>query len=62
MRILIACASTDGQTRKIARFAADHLNDRGASVEVLDLRDTEGTYLTWHAAALLVASLHVGGF
>ncbi|MGV8986665.1 MAG: flavodoxin domain-containing protein [Cypionkella sp.] len=62
MRILIAYATTDGQTRKIARFAADHLTDLGPSVELLNVGDTEGLDLARFDAAVLLASLHVGSF
>lgn len=62
MRILIAHASTDGQTRKIARFAADCLSDLGPTVELLNVVDAEGLDLTRFAAVVLAASLHAGGF
>lgn len=62
MKLLIAYATTDGQTRKIARFAADHLADAGATVELLNLTDTEGLDLTRFDAAILAGSLHAGGF
>lgn len=62
MRILIAYASTDGQTRKIARFAADLLTDLGPSVELLNVVDAEGLDLSRFAAVVLAASLHAGGF
>ena len=39
MRILICYATTEGQTRKICRFVADHLMDNGHSVELLSADD-----------------------
>lgn len=60
MRILITYASTEGQTRKICRFAADHLVDQGHSVELLDVRDAEGLELGRFDAAVLAGSVHVG--
>ena len=39
MRILICYATTEGQTRKICRFVADHLMDKGHSVELLSADD-----------------------
>ena len=42
MKILIAYATTDGQTRKIARFAADKLVELGVSCELLNVEDAEG--------------------
>jgi menaquinone-dependent protoporphyrinogen oxidase len=62
MRILIAYATTDGQTRKIARFAADHLTDLGPSVELLNLSDAEGLELARFGAVVLSGSLHAGGY
>lgn len=62
MQILIAYATTDGQTRKIARFAADRLADQGHAVELLNVADAEGLDLTRFHAAILAGSLHVGGY
>ena len=62
MRILIAYATTDGHTRKIARFAADSLNDLGHSTELLNVADAEGLDLARFQAAILAASLHAGGY
>ena len=41
MRILICYASTEGQTRKIARFCADQLFALGDTVELGHQRDTD---------------------
>jgi menaquinone-dependent protoporphyrinogen oxidase len=60
MKILTAYATTDGQTRKIARFAADHLTGLGHSTELLNLADAEGLDLARFDAVLLAGSLHVG--
>ena len=62
MKILVVYATTEGQTRKIARFAADHLIKAGASVEVLEASDAEGVDPTRFDAAILGGSLHLGGF
>jgi menaquinone-dependent protoporphyrinogen oxidase len=62
MYLLIAYATTDGQTRKIARFAADHLVSAGHSVELLNVDDAEGLDLARFDAAILAGSLHVGGY
>ena len=59
---LIAYATTDGQTRKIARFAADHLAASGHAVELLNLDDAEGLDLARFQAAILAGSLHAGGY
>ncbi|WP_149586609.1 flavodoxin domain-containing protein [Tabrizicola flagellatus] len=62
MQILIAYATTDGQTRKIARFAADRLAGQGHAVELLNLEDAEGLDLARFDAAILAGSLHAGGY
>lgn len=62
MKILIAYATTDGQTRKIARFVADHLTDSGHSTELLNVADAEGLALARFDRAVLAGSLHAGGF
>jgi menaquinone-dependent protoporphyrinogen oxidase len=61
MYLLIAYATTDGQTRKIARFAADRLS-QGHSVELLNVEDAEGLDLDRFDAAILGGSLHAGGY
>lgn len=61
MYLLIAYATTDGQTRKIARFAADRLSN-GHSVELLNVEDAEGLDLSRFDGAILAGSLHAGGY
>ncbi len=61
MTILIAYATTDGQTRKIARFCADHLSAQH-SVEVLNLDDVEGLELSRFEGFILAGSVHRLGF
>jgi menaquinone-dependent protoporphyrinogen oxidase len=63
MTVLIAYATTEGQTRKIARFCADHLIARGVSVELLPLNDTDAedpVDMSRFDAALLAGSVHGG--
>ena len=62
MKILIAYATTDGQTRKIARFVADHLVDLGVSCELLNVEDAEGLELARFDRVVLAGSLHAGGY
>lgn len=63
MKILIAYATTEGQTRKICRFCADTLNEHGHSVELLHVGDDdEGLDLGRFDAAILAASLHLGAY
>jgi menaquinone-dependent protoporphyrinogen oxidase len=63
MTVLIAYATTEGQTRKIARFCADHLIARGVSVELLplDQGDAEDPLdMARFDAAILAGSIHGG--
>lgn len=62
MYLLIAYATTDGQTRKIARFAADRLAAAGHAVELVNAEDTEGLDLSRFDGAILAGSLHAGGY
>lgn len=62
MRFLVGYASTDGQTRKIARFAADRLVDAGHSVELMPVAEAEGLELDRFDAAVLGASVHAGDY
>lgn len=62
MYLLIAYATTDGQTRRIARFTADRLFAAGHSVELLNVTDAEGLDLARFDGAILAGSLHIGGY
>lgn len=62
MYLLIAYATTDGQTRKIARFAADRLAAAGHAVELLCVKDAEGLDLARFDGGILAGSLHAGGY
>ena len=62
MKILIAYASTDGQTRKIARFAADHFFDQGHTVELIHASDAKPIDMSRFDADVLAGSLHAGKF
>lgn len=61
MKLLIAYATTEGQTRKVARFVAGRLLDAGHSVELVN---TEGGAAVVDPAdfsgAILAASIHNG--
>ncbi len=60
MNILICYASTEGQTRKICRFAADLLNGLGHSVELLQATEGDQLDLMRFDRAILAGSVHVG--
>lgn len=62
MKFLIAYATTDGQTRKIARFCADHLTDKGHSVELLNVSDDGDIDIPRFDAAILAGSIHLGKY
>jgi menaquinone-dependent protoporphyrinogen oxidase len=62
MKVLIAYASTEGQTRKIARFCADHLIDTGHSVELAQAGDAKDIALDRFDAVLLAGSVHAGRY
>jgi menaquinone-dependent protoporphyrinogen oxidase len=60
MKILIVYATTEGQTRRIARFAASRLADRGHGAELLHVSDAEDIDWAGVDAAVLAGSLHMG--
>ncbi len=62
MKVLIAYTSTEGQTRKIARFCADHLIDTGHSVELAEADDAKDIAFDRFDAALLAGSVHAGKY
>lgn len=60
-QVLILYGTHEGQTRKIARFVADRLKEHGLTAVLLDAADLN-THLPAFDAALVAASLHIGGF
>lgn len=62
MKIAIVYATTDGQTRRIARFCADRLADAGHAVELLHVGDAGDLELGRFDAAVLAASVHLQGY
>ncbi len=62
MRVLIVYATTEGQTRKIARAAADHLGAGGHNVELLHAADGDDLDLARFDGAVLAGSVHAGSF
>lgn len=60
MNILICYASTEGQTRKVARFCATQFIARGHSVEVIAAEDADELSLEVFDAAILAGSVHGG--
>ena len=62
MKLLIVYASTEGQTRKIARFAMDRLADQGHAVEMLPAEAAEDVDPGRFDRVILAASVHVGHY
>ncbi|WP_343082199.1 flavodoxin domain-containing protein [Ostreiculturibacter nitratireducens] len=62
MKLLIVYGTTEGQTRKVARFAADRLADAGHAVELLQAEDAEGVDLGRFDGVILAGSIHAGDF
>lgn len=62
MKLLVAYASSEGQTRKIARHVADRIADAGHGVELMRLDDAGGLDLGRFDGAIMAASIHVGHY
>lgn len=62
MKLLIAYASTEGQTRRIARFVMDRLADGGHSVEALPVAEAEDIDLSRFDRVILAGSIHAGHY
>lgn len=60
MNILVCYATTEGQTRKIARFCANQLFSQGHSVELLHVADADELDIAGYDAAILAGSVHIG--
>ncbi|MFN3938820.1 MAG: flavodoxin domain-containing protein, partial [Gemmobacter sp.] len=62
MFVLVLYATTNGQTRKIARHVADRLVALGHSVELLNAADAADLDPGVHDAVVLAGSVHAGRF
>ena len=62
MRILVAYATTEGHTRKVARHAARHLASKGDLVELLNVADAEEADVGAHEAVVMAGSVHAGSY
>jgi len=62
MKILLAYASTEGQTRRVAQHVADRIADAGYPVELLGLADADHIDLGRFDGAILAASVHAGRY
>lgn len=62
MKLLVAYASTEGQTQKIARHVANRIAEAGHTVELLALSDARDIELARFDGAILAASVHAGKY
>lgn len=62
MKILIAYATTEGQTRKIVRHVADRLTGKGHSVELLPAAEATELIVEGFDRAVLAGSVHIGRY
>lgn len=62
MKLFIGYATSEGQTRKIARHFADRAMEAGHSVELLALSDAESMDLSRFDGVVLAASIHAGHY
>lgn len=63
MRVLIFYGTTEGQTRKIAHFVADRVEDAGHMAVVVDAADVASDFEIPPVDAVIVAaSVHVGHY
>lgn len=62
MRILIVYGTTEGHTRKVAEFLAEHLRSRGCGAMLCDAALGQPPDPAPFDAAILAASLHTGRY
>jgi menaquinone-dependent protoporphyrinogen oxidase len=62
MKILIVYGTTEGQTRKVARYVFDWLAGRGHSAELAPAGDAEGLSPEPFDGVILAASVHAGHY
>jgi menaquinone-dependent protoporphyrinogen oxidase len=62
MKILIVYATTEGQTRKVARFVFDRLAGAGHAAALVPATDAEGIDPGSYDGAVVAGSVHAGRF
>lgn len=62
MKVLIAYATSEGQTRRISRHVADKIADANQAVELLELSDAKDIDLARFDGVILAASIHMGHY
>ena len=62
MKILIVYATTEGQTRKVARFVFDRLAGAGRSAELIPAAEAQGRDPSGFDGVILAGSVHAGRY
>jgi len=62
MTVLLAYATSEGQTRKISRHIADRIADSGGSIELVHVADADGIDLQRFDHVILAGSIHIGHY
>ncbi|WP_395339396.1 flavodoxin domain-containing protein [Ningiella sp. W23] len=62
MQVLIGYCSSQGQTRKVARFIMSHIARQGHGVEMLELKNNTDIDVSQYDRVVLAASVHVGQY
>ncbi len=63
MKVLLVYGTTEGQTRKVAEFVADHLARQGCQTQVVNAIDTTAAHdPNEFDAVIIAASLHAGRY
>jgi menaquinone-dependent protoporphyrinogen oxidase len=63
MRLFVLYATTEGQTRKIAKFVAEHTRTAGHDVTLMDVLDAPEQFpASDYDGAIIAASVHVGRY
>ena len=62
MKILVSYATSEGHTRKVARWVADKIYEVDHSVELLPLADAKDIDLDRYDGVVMAGSVHVGHY
>lgn len=62
MKILIVYATTEGQTRKVARFVFDRLAEAGHSAELIPASEAGGLDPSGYDGTIVAGSVHAGRY
>lgn len=62
MKILIVYATTEGQTRKVARFVFDRLAEAGHATQLIGAHEAGGLDVSRHDGVIVAGSVHAGRY